>query len=675
MLRLADWPIRRKLNFLTTCGALIALVLACLSYAIHDVYRIRAAKVTQITALADILGYNATPALEFSDADHAAEVLASLRMQPSIEVAVLYDAHGKVIATYPRALPASAPYPKTPRAMTPSFTGPFPGGGHLAIAQPIRRDTEKFGTIYLRSNLKEIQSQLAQTVWILLGVMTVALGISMLITGRLHRLFTAPIRELAKVMEYVSAGGDYSLHVKKYGRDELGVLCDGFNVMLDQIEVARDQLQHAHDELENRVIQRTAELQIALEAAEAASRAKSDFLANMSHEIRTPMTAILGFTDILAEEENLSEAGREQIATIHRNGDHLLRIVNDILDVSKIEAGKMTVERIGCSVCQIVAEIASSMRRRAADKGLTLDVAYGTHMPETIRTDPTRLHQILVNLIGNAIKFTKHGHVHLAVSLDESGANDIPQLCFEVSDTGLGMTPEQQEKVFKAFTQADESMSRRFGGTGLGLTICKGLTRLLGGDVSVESELGKGSTFRFTIETGPLEGVRLLEDCQEAMVSPAPDYCRRTSQPTVVLSARVLLCEDGLDNQRLIAFVLKRAGAQVTLADNGQVGMKKALEACEAGQPFDLVLMDMQMPILDGYSATRRLRGKGYDGPIIALTAHAMAHDRQKCLDAGCDDYVSKPIQRDALIAVVAEYAGAKNKIACENESGQPEAP
>jgi len=661
MFRLADWSIRRKLTALTTTGAVIALLLACLAFGVHNVRSIRAAKARQLAALADILGFNATPALEFCDAGTAAEVLSSLRLQPSIELAALFDARGKLFATYPSQLPADHAFPASPDATCITCID----HGHLTIVQEIRRDGDRVGSIYLLSNLEEINSQLAQTVWILLGVTVVALGISILITGRLQRLFTAPIDELAKAMKYIASEGDYSLHVKKHGRDEFGVLCDGFNTMLDQIEMGHDELQHAHDGLEKRVMERTAELQVALEAAEAASRAKSNFLANMSHEIRTPMTAILGYAEILTSEENLSEAAREQVAAMHRSGNHLLTIINDILDLSKIEAGKMTIERIECSPCRVVDEVASLMRRRALEKGLTFDLAFGSRIPKTIRTDPTRLHQILVNLIGNAIKFTEHGGICLSISTlavaDTRAPGGNSQLCFEVADTGVGIGPEQLDgTIFNAFTQADETMTRRFGGTGLGLTISKALVEMLGGTLSVESELGKGSTFRFTVETGPLDGVRMLENCREALVATATEPTGKRSPAAVNLSSvRVLLCEDGPDNQRVIAFLLKKAGADVTVADNGQIGLDKALAAREAAEPFDIILMDMQMPVLDGYRATRRLRKAGYKGPIVALTAHAMAHDRQKCLDAGCNDYASKPIDRATLLATVARHLTA----------------
>jgi CheY-like chemotaxis protein/HPt (histidine-containing phosphotransfer) domain-containing protein len=255
--------------------------------------------------------------------------------------------------------------------------------------------------------------------------------------------------------------------------------------------------------------------------------------------------------------------------------------------------------------------------------------------------------------VGNAIKFTDHGGVRIAARL--VGDGDLPRLCFDVTDTGIGMNEEQAAKLFQPFTQVDNSSARKFGGTGLGLCISKRLAEALGGDIEVRSESGKGSTFSVTIDPGPLGGIRMIQNAQEALLVRPPSTTTAT-QDKIELHGRVLLAEDGPDNQRLISFLLKKAGANVTLAENGQLAYDEALAAREAGQPFDVILMDMQMPVMDGYTATRELREMGYTGSIIALTAHAMAGDRQKCLDAGCDDFATKPIDRQKLLATVAHW-------------------
>ncbi len=413
-------------------------------------------------------------------------------------------------------------------------------------------------------------------------------------------------------------------------------------------------------------------LQEAKARADAANASKSEFLANMSHEIRTPMTAILGYADLLLEPDQPPRERIECVQTIRRNGQHLLTVINDILDISKIEAGCMVVERIECSPARIVMDVASLMRQRAIDKNLTFDVEYVGPIPQTIRSDPTRLRQILMNLVSNAVKFTDSGGVRLVVKLADPPEAPNPRLRFEVIDTGVGLTPEQQARLFQPFTQADTSTTRRFGGTGLGLAISQRLAKMLGGEITVESAPGTGSSFFLTIETGPLDGVEMVENPRELqVVKPAPSAA---GEPARRLNGRILLAEDGPDNQRLIAFYFRKAGAEVSIAENGQVACDKALEAAAAGNPFDLIFMDMQMPVLDGYAATTRLRTEGYRGPIIALTAHAMAGDREKCLTAGCDDFVTKPINRDRLLEIAARYMNRETENPMPTDSQTPPA-
>jgi len=391
---------------------------------------------------------------------------------------------------------------------------------------------------------------------------------------------------------------------------------------------------------------------------EAATEAKAQFLANMSHEIRTPMTAILGFADLLYSEGDISRAPKHRIAaiqTIKRNGEYLLDLINDILDLSKVETGKMEVERIRCSAVQVIADVASMMRVKASAKGIPLEVEYAGAIPETIHTDPTRLRQILINIVSNAVKFTDSGSVRVVVRLVRDDY-DEPRLRVEVIDTGIGMTEEQIGNVFKPFRQAETYTTRKYGGTGLGLTISKHLAELLGGTIRATSDPGKGSKFEASIATGSLEGVRLLNNLSEAeLESQRIEYGPPQSQKS--LGCRVLLAEDGPDNQRLISFVLRKAGADVTVAGNGQIAHDLALAARDEGKPYDVILMDMQMPVMDGYDATAKLREAGYTGPIVALTARAMSTDRDKCLAAGCDDYATKPIERKRLISIVAQYA------------------
>jgi signal transduction histidine kinase/CheY-like chemotaxis protein len=396
------------------------------------------------------------------------------------------------------------------------------------------------------------------------------------------------------------------------------------------------------------------ELEAARQGSLDANRAKSAFLANMSHEIRTPMAAIIGYTDLLLDPTLDASERVNHVQTVRRNAEHLLSLVNDILDISKIEAGKMTVESIATSPSQIIVEVASLMRVRAVEKKLAFDIEYVGAIPETIQSDPTRLRQILLNFVGNAIKFTDKGGVRILVRSDAPETPD-PRLTIEVSDKGIGMTPQALQTLFTAFTQADASTTRRFGGSGLGLVISKRLAELLGGAITVESSPGQGSLFRLAVPTGPLAGVSMVEGRVEGGIADMPRAVRPV--PSLPSSCRVLVAEDGHDNQVLITTFLVKAGATVKVVANGQLAVDEAHAALAAGEPYDVILMDMQMPVLDGYSATSKLRQTGYRGPIVALTAHAMAGDRQRCESAGCDDYLSKPVDRAQLTATVARFA------------------
>jgi signal transduction histidine kinase/ActR/RegA family two-component response regulator len=396
----------------------------------------------------------------------------------------------------------------------------------------------------------------------------------------------------------------------------------------------------------------------ATHAAQAANHAKSEFLANMSHEIRTPMTAILGYADLMLD-ENVGRTTREHVAVIKRSGEHLLKVIGDILDLSKIEAGKLQIEPTRCSPVQLVAEVVSLMRPRAAAKQLKLTKELAHPLPETVLTDPLRLRQVLVNLVGNAIKFTDRGEVRLAVRLASDAGP--PRLSFDVTDSGIGMNEEQIGRLFQPFSQVDNSSTRKFGGTGLGLCISKRLAEALGGNIEVRSEPGKGSTFSVTIDPGPLDAMHMMHYAQEALLG-RPPSATAAIPDKIVLRGRILLAEDGLDNQRLISLLLRKAGADVSVVENGQLAVEAALASREAGEPFDVILMDMQMPVLDGYEATRQLRGLGYTGRIVALTAHAMVEDCQKCLAAGCNDYLPKPCRRRDVLEMVARHVTVENK-------------
>lgn len=395
------------------------------------------------------------------------------------------------------------------------------------------------------------------------------------------------------------------------------------------------------------------------EKAAAASRVKSEFLANVTHEIRTPLTAILGYAETLLIEGDISKAppGRVQaIQVIMRNGRYLLRIVNDILDLSKMEAGRLDVEQTSCSPLAVLADVLRLMQGKADAKGLALQTEFHGRIPNTMQSDPIRLRQILINLVGNALKFTESGSVRVVLACDEN--SDPPALSFEIIDTGIGISSEKLPHIFEPFCQADSSSSRRFGETGLGLSISQRLADRLGGEISAVSEEGLGSSFRLTLPVQPAgETVQWINDPAETLESMLDDVSAELPDAREIrLRGRILLAEDAVDNQRLIAHILRRAGLEVTTVANGREALQQALGTQWEQRAFDCILMDMQMPVMDGYDAVRQLRAAEYDRPIIALTAHAMAGEREKCLEAGCDEYAPKPIDRVSLLELIRNY-------------------
>ncbi len=407
---------------------------------------------------------------------------------------------------------------------------------------------------------------------------------------------------------------------------------------------------------------RANELLEAKRQAEQATKSKSEFLANMSHEIRTPMTAILGFSEILSDDSASEREKEKAVGTIQRNGEHLLMIINDILDISKIEAGKIELEQTTFPTKQLVEDIVGLMKHKAEGKGLELISQIDADVPDHLLGDPTRIRQILVNLIGNAVKFTHRGSVtvHLSAKPVSDDANEF-QVRFSVTDTGIGISSENIKSIFKPFSQADTSTTRKFGGTGLGLSISQRLSQMMGGDLSATSQLGVGTTFVAEFVLQKAEPVQQEQDAKA-------DNAKASELVCSTQEARILVVDDSPDNRKLLGFLLKKNGYPCDYAVNGREAVDSVLDAWKKNKPYAIVLMDMQMPILDGYSATSELREAGYQFPILALTAHAMSHDREKCINAGCDDFLTKPIDRKALTESLETWC-SQTEMAVENNA------
>ncbi len=466
------------------------------------------------------------------------------------------------------------------------------------------------------------------------------------VAGKLVR----PIDRLTQAANSL-AQGHWDVRIPEDRHDEFGLLGNAFNRMTTELSQNYRNVEEKVAQRTQELAQSNSELQMARKSAEDANRAKDDFLTNVSHELRTPLTAVLGYTELMLDPTTAPDVPASSLRAIRSNATHLLQIVNDILDHSKINAGGMTVDPQPCSLQDLIREVTDCVVPRARAKSLKFDLQVDHMLPSHIVTDALRVKQSLINLLSNAIKFTDNGQVTLII--EPSTYSHKPMLNFVIKDTGVGIAPEYLPHLFRSFNQADSSRTRRFGGTGLGLAIAHGFAALLGGTIVAESKLGMGSTFIFSIPlmVPPQQAAKTQE------AAPAAAQKQATSLAGALDGMKILLVEDGVDNQRLITMVLKKSGAAVELAENGSV----ALEMLEK-QQYDAVLMDMQMPVMDGYTATRTLRTRGYTTPIIAVTAHAMAEDRAKCLASGCDDYMVKPIDRAKLINCIRDHLTQPHK-------------
>ncbi len=490
------------------------------------------------------------------------------------------------------------------------------------------------------------------------------------------QLLLNPIKQLADASNEVGAG---NLTVKLVtGRnDELGLLFNDFNQMINKILSYQLELKGYHQHLEDKVSDRTRELrdtnmrlEVAIDEAKQANRLKSRFLANMSHEIRTPLTAIIGFTEHCIDDNCTDKDRNKYLSTVLRNSGHLIELINNILDLSKIESEKLELDKQTFAVSSLMFDLESVIYSQALEKGLSFRIEYQYPIPKMICSDITRLKQVLLNVCSNAIKFTKEGYTLLTVSYQQQSN----QLYFTVEDSGIGMTATEMTRIFKPFEQADSSTTRRFGGTGLGLCISQNLAQVLGGDIVVSSVQGKGSCFTISIDVGIAFKSIELVNAKAALSDPSAlllaDQMSMTGQNEQQFDANVLLAEDNPDNQQLIKILLEKRGINVTVANNGE----EAIE-CALIDDFDLILMDMQMPVMGGLEATDVLRKAACDIPIIALTANVMKEDIQTYLQSGCNSTVAKPIDQSALFVELGRYLSSVNNSAGSDNTGEEQNP